>query len=331
MVTKERTLPTMDTKLKAFNLKSDRNPDWCAGCGDFGILNAIQQAVVELQLAPWKVQFFTGIGCSGKTSQFAQMYGIHTLHGRVLPFALGAKIANPHNVVLAAGGDGDGYGIGGGHFLHAGRRNVDITYIVYNNEVYGLTKGQASPTLEVGEQPKSLPLPHISQAINPLALAIASGYTYVARSYSFDAKHLKKTIIEAMNHRGVSFIDVHQPCPTYNDLHPKEYYTEKVSSGDGELPRIQYLEDQGYSGVVEDASNKDEYNAKRTAAIAKAYEASDRVVLGTYWKVDLPTYSDRLKDNFPTLREHAPIDIPFHDDEMRPTTDLASAYAEFLI
>lgn len=327
----EQTLPTLDVKLKPFQLRSDKNPDWCPGCGDFGIVNAIQQAVSELQLQPWKVEFFAGIGCSGKSAQYLQAYGIHTLHGRVLPYALGAKIANPNNVVIATGGDGDGYGIGAGHFMHAGRRNVDITYIVFDNEVYGLTKGQASPTLEVGMQPKSLALPHISQAINPLALAIASGYTFVARSYAFDAKHLKQTIMDAINHRGVSLVDVHQPCPTYNDLHPKEYYTETVNSGQSELPRLQYLEETGYNGFVEDASDLEAYQAKKIAAIAEAYRLTDRVVLGTYWKVDLPTYADRLETNIPLLREYAPMDVPFHDDNMIANTDLSSACEEFVV
>jgi 2-oxoglutarate/2-oxoacid ferredoxin oxidoreductase subunit beta len=324
-------LPVLEptVKLKPFQLKSDKNPDWCPGCGDFGIVNAIQQAVSELGLVPWKVNFFTGIGCSGKSSQYLQAYGVHTLHGRVLPYALGSKIVNPDNVVIAAGGDGDGYGIGGGHYLHAGRRNVDITYIVFNNEVYGLTKGQASPTLEVGAQPKSLALPHISQSINPIALSIATGYTFVARSYSFDAKHLKQTIMQAIEHRGVSIVDVYQPCPTYNDLHPKEYYGEKVIENGTEMPRVYYLEDTGYSGRVDNPSDKAEVVAKKSAAIERAYQIEDRIPLGVYWSIDLPTYEDRLKANIPTLQTHAPIDVPFHDDDMRPTTDLSSACAEF--
>jgi 2-oxoglutarate/2-oxoacid ferredoxin oxidoreductase subunit beta len=321
----------LKTKLKPFQLKSDKTPDWCAGCGDFGIVNAVQQALAELQLEPWNVAFFSGVGCSGKSSQFAQVYGIHTLHGRVLPYALGAKITNPALTVVAAGGDGDGYGIGGGHFLHAGRRNVDITYIVFNNEVYGLTKGQASPTLEVMAQPKSLALPNISQAINPLALAIACGYTFVARSYSFDAKHLKQTIIEAINHRGVSIVDVHQPCPTYNDLHPKEYYTEKVLENGTEMPRVYYLNETGYDGVVTDITDPVAVQAKKVAAIKQAYHLEERVALGVYWKIDLPTYEERLKEVMPPLRKHSPIEIPYHDADMNPTTDLSSAYEEFVL
>lgn len=321
----------LPVKLKPFQLKSDKNPDWCPGCGDFGIVNAIQQAVAEMQLKPWEVHFFSGVGCSGKSTQYAQMYGVHTLHGRVLPYALGSKMTNPANVVIAAGGDGDGYGIGAGHFMHAGRRNVDITYIVFNNEVYGLTKGQASPTLEVGAQPKSLPAPHISQSINPLAMAIACGYTFVARSYSFDAKHLKETLIKAIAHRGVSIVDVHQPCPTYNDLHPKEYYTEKVLENGTEMPRVYYLEDTDYDGRVQDPTNVQEVAAKKIEALQRAYELEERVPLGVYWQINLPTYEDRLKQNLPVLQDSSPYGISYYDEELTPTTDLSSAMEEFVV
>ena len=143
----------MASKLADF--KTDAHNDWCPGCGDFGIVNSIQMALAEMGLPRHKTALFTGIGCSGKTSHFVNVYGVHTLHGRVLTFAQGAKLANPHLTVLAAGGDGDGLGIGAGHFVAAGRRNVDITYIIFNNGVYGLTKGQASPTLKLGEKTKS--------------------------------------------------------------------------------------------------------------------------------------------------------------------------------
>jgi 2-oxoglutarate/2-oxoacid ferredoxin oxidoreductase subunit beta len=325
------TKELLSTKLKPFQLKSDKHPDWCAGCGDFGIVNAVQQALSEIQVAPWNVAFFTGVGCSGKSSQYAQTYGIHTLHGRVLPYALGAKITNPHLTVIAAGGDGDGYGIGGNHFIHAGRRNVDITYIVFNNEVYGLTKGQASPTLEVGLQPKSLPGPNISQGINPLALAIGAGFTFVARSYSFDAKHLRETLIKAINHRGVSIVDVYQPCPTYNDLHPKEYYSEKVLENGTEMPRVYYLEHTDYDPMVKDPNDPIEIQRKKVEAITRAYEIEERLPLGVYYQVELPTYEDRLKTNLPVLKDNPPVDIVYHDDDMNPTTDLTSAMDEFVI
>ena len=145
--------------------------DWCPGCGDFGILSAVQQALAALRLLPHQVSIFGGIGCSGKAVYYLPTYGIHTLHGRVLPYATGAKLANPDLTVIAIGGDGDGLGIGAGHFVNSGRRNLDLTYILFNNAIYGLTKGQAAPTLPLGSQTKSLPEPTIQGAVNPLMLS----------------------------------------------------------------------------------------------------------------------------------------------------------------
>jgi 2-oxoglutarate ferredoxin oxidoreductase subunit beta len=175
-----------------------------------------------------------------------------------------------------------------------------------------------------------LALPHISQSINPLALAIAAGYTFVARSYSFDAKHLKQTIMAAIEHRGISLVDVHQPCPTYNDLHPKEYYSEKVMENGTEMPRVYYLDDTGYDGVVVDSSDVEAMNTKKIEAIERAYKLEERIAFGVYWKVDMPTY-DRLQSVIPALRGTSPITIPFHDEDMIPTTDLSYAYEEFLV
>jgi uncharacterized protein YeaO (DUF488 family) len=172
--------------------------DWCPGCGDFGILNAVQQALAGLNLAPHQVAIFGGIGCSGKAVYYLPTYGVHTLHGRVLPYATGAKLANPELTVIAVGGDGDGLGIGAGHFVNTGRRNLDLTYILFNNEVYGLTKGQAAPTLPLGLQPKSLPEPTIQAGVNPLMLALAAGYTWIGRGYAYHVRHLvgvKKTAL----------------------------------------------------------------------------------------------------------------------------------------
>jgi len=153
--------------------------DWCPGCGDFGILSALQLALVDLQLAPSKVVIFSGIGCHAKTPHFVNAYGIHTLHGRTLPFAIGAKLAQPGLEVIAVMGDGDGLGIGAGHFVNTGRRNIDITVLIHDNGVYGLTKGQASPTLKLGLRTKSLPKPNINEGVNPIALALAAGYTFI--------------------------------------------------------------------------------------------------------------------------------------------------------
>ena len=170
--------------LKLADYKTNVHNDWCAGCGDFGILNAIQMALSEMQIPPDRAAIFSGIGCSGKTPHFINTYGVHTLHGRVLPFAQGAKLANPELEIIAVGGDGDGLGIGAGHFVGAGRKNVDMPYILFNNAVYGLTKGQASPTLKLGEKTKSLAVPNANNSVNPIALALIAGFTFIARSYS---------------------------------------------------------------------------------------------------------------------------------------------------
>ena len=151
--------------LKVGDYKTDVHNDWCPGCGDFGIVNSIQMALAEMEIPRHETAIFSGIGCSGKTSHFINVFGVHTLHGRVLPFAQGAKISNPNLKIIAVGGDGDGLGIGAGHFVAAGRRNVDMTYIIFDNAVYGLTKGQASPTLKLGEKTKSLPTPNTNLSL----------------------------------------------------------------------------------------------------------------------------------------------------------------------
>jgi len=318
--------------LKASQLKSDVHSDWCPGCGDFGITNSIQQAIAGLGLKPWETFLVSGVGCSGKIPHYVHVYGMHTLHGRSLAFAQGAKIANPDLTVIAAGGDGDGYGIGAGHFVHAGRRNVDIAYVVFNNEVYGLTKGQASPTLAQGAQPKSLSLPNPTTAINPIALALSCGYTFIARSYAFDAKHLKETLMKAIQHKGVALVDVLQPCPTYNNLHTKDYFAEMVDVGGAQVPRTYYLEDDGYDGVVKNPNDIHEVNAKMTACFDRAHRHEERVALGVYYQIQRPTFHDTLKKNLPLLNEFAPVQLPYYDEKSGlATTDISKAASEFVI
>ena len=318
--------------FKPMQYKSDVHADWCPGCGDFGIVNGIQGALAEMQLPPWETFLFSGVGCSGKTPHYIKVYGAHTLHGRVLPFALGAKIANPKLTVIAAGGDGDGYGIGAGHFVHAGRRNIDLTYVVFDNEVYGLTKGQASPTLQRGAQPKSLPSPNINLALNPMALALTCGYTFIARTYAFDAKHMKATLQAAVQHRGMALVDVLQPCPTYNDLHTKEFYAGSLEGPDGNtIPRVYYLDQEGYDGVVQNPQDAQEVNEKRLRAFEKANALEDRVPLGIYYQIQLPTYDELLKQNMPILKDYTPIELPYMDAANNPTTDLGSAMHEFIV
>ena len=259
--------------LKLSDYKTDFHNDWCPGCGDFGIENAIQMALAEMKIPRHEAVIFSGIGCSGKTSHLINVYGIHTLHGRVLPFAQGAKIANPELTIVAAGGDGDGLGIGAGHFVAAGRRNVDMTYIIFDNGVYGLTKGQAAPTLRLGEQTKSLPKPNTNYNVNPIGLAVASGFTFVARAYSYDVRQLKDLIIAAIKHEGLAYLDVIQPCTTYNDINTREWYAgdESTDSSEKPRPRIYKIEETGFDPVVhyEDEAELDE---KLSQALIKSLE-----------------------------------------------------------
>ena len=294
--------------LKLADYKTDVHNDWCPGCGDFGIVNAIQMALAEMGIERDKAAMFSGIGCSGKTSHYINTYGVHTLHGRVLTFAQGAKIANPEMTVVAVGGDGDGLGIGAGHFVAAGRRNVNMTYIIFDNGVYGLTKGQASPTLKLGEKTKSLPTPNTNSNVNPIGLAVASGFTFVARGYSYDIKHLKNLIMQAVNHKGLSFLDVLQPCPTYNDLNTRDWYagTDLVDEAQKRHSRIYKLEEQGFEPVVHYDSEV-EVNEKLSQALIKSLEWGNKIPIGVFYKNPLVSpYTQRIKDKIPNYLENSP-------------------------
>ncbi|MBA4437324.1 MAG: 2-oxoacid:ferredoxin oxidoreductase subunit beta [Nitrosopumilus sp.] len=294
--------------LKMADFKTDVHNDWCPGCGDFGIVNAIQMALAEMGLERDKTAIFSGIGCSGKTSHYINTYGVHTLHGRVLTFAQGAKIANPEMTIVAVGGDGDGLGIGAGHFVAAGRRNVNMTYIIFDNGVYGLTKGQASPTLKLGEQTKSLPSPNTNYNVNPIGLAVASGFTFVARGYSYDVRHLKDLIIQAVNHKGLSFLDVLQPCPTYNDLNTRDWYagTDLMDEAQKRHSRIYKLEDHGYDPVVH-FNEEAEVNERLTQALIKSLEWGNKIPTGVFYKNEIITpYTVRLRDKVPNYLENPP-------------------------
>ena len=293
---------------RAADFKTDVHNDWCPGCGDFGILNAIQMALAETGIRRDKTAIFAGIGCSGKTYSFINTYGVNTLHGRVLPFAQGAKIANNDLTVIAVGGDGDGLGIGAGHFVAAGRRNVDMTYIIFDNGVYGLTKGQASPTLRLGEKPKSLATPNKTDNVNPLGLAVTSGFTFVARGYSYDVRHLKDLIIRAIYHRGLSFLDVLQPCPTYNDINTRDWYAGEDLAGESmeRHSRIYKLEDTGYDPVIH-YDTKEEINEKMTQALIKSLEWDDRIPTGIFYTNGISTpYNERILDDIPNYIENPP-------------------------
>ncbi|HKU83204.1 MAG TPA: 2-oxoacid:ferredoxin oxidoreductase subunit beta [Candidatus Nitrosocosmicus sp.] len=311
----------MEYKLADF--KTSVHNDWCAGCGDFGILNAIQMSLYELAIPSHQAAIFSGIGCSGKTPHFINTFGIHTLHGRVLPFAQGAKLANPNLKILAVGGDGDGLGIGSGHFVNSGRRNIDITYIIYNNGVYGLTKGQASPTLKLGMKTKSLPQANVNDSINPIALACISGFTYVARGYSYDIKHLKEVIKKGVMHGGLSFIDVLQPCPTYNDINTKEWYQSfKLDENNPSIriPKIYKLEEEGYNGMVD---NDEESSAKIIKAIEKSKEWENRIPVGVFYEnKNTPTYEDRIQSRIDNYKKYPPALQTIKEENDNPNINI---------
>ena len=189
---------------------------WCPGCGDFGVLKALKGAMAELGKDPEEVLLVTGIGCSGKLSSYFESYGFHSIHGRSLPVARAAKLANPGLEVVAAGGDGDGYGIGGNHFMHSARENHDMTYIVFNNEIFGLTKGQTSPTSPMGHKSKTQPHGSAKAPIRPLSLGLTSGASYVARTAAVNPNQAQEILVEAIQHDGFAHIDFLTQCPTWN-------------------------------------------------------------------------------------------------------------------
>lgn len=304
----------MATKLELKSYKSDVHNNWCPGCGDFGILTAMQMALFQLKIEPHRVALFSGIGCSGKTPHYVNVNGFHTLHGRVLPTASGAKIANKDLTVIAVGGDGDGYGIGSGYFVNTGRRNLDFTYIVMNNSVYGLTKGQASPTLAKGIKTKSLPEATILEGINPIALAIGAGYTFIARGYALEVRYLANLIAAAIRHKGSSFIDVLQTCPTYNDLYTKEWY----DAGPEGKSRIYKLEDTGYDPDVHDPNDGDEIIAKKVQAVSRSYEWGSQIPVGVYYRAERPTFGEELAVRRPSLGETSLVDSDLNDRDVQP-------------
>ena len=208
--------------------KAEIPPDWCPGCGDFGVLNALFQVFAELAIEPHDVMVVSGIGCSSNLPGYVRVNGVHSVHGRALPFATGIKLANHGMTVIVAGGDGDGYGIGLNHFIQAMRRNINLTYIVMDNEIYGLTTGQASPTTETGMKTKSTPEGNLEGMLNPLALALASGCGYVARGFSGQPKQLLQLYKEAIRYPGFALIDVFSPCVTFNKVNTYQWFRDRV-------------------------------------------------------------------------------------------------------
>ena len=203
-------------------------PNWCPGCGDFSVQASIQRAAANVGLEPENLAIVSGIGCSGRISGYINAYGFHGIHGRALPIAQGLKMANRELTVIASGGDGDGFAIGMGHTIHAIRRNMNITYIVMDNQIYGLTKGQTSPRSAFGFKTKSTPAGSVEAAVSPLELALAAGATFVAQSFSSNLKQLTHLIEEGLKHEGFAFINVFSPCVTFNKINTYDWFKEHI-------------------------------------------------------------------------------------------------------
>lgn len=251
---------------------------WCAGCGDFGVLAALKQACADLALEPRNVAFISGIGCSGKISGYLHSYAFHGVHGRALPTATAVKLANKDLTVIVAGGDGDGYAIGAGHFLHAVRRNPNMTYIVMDNQTYGLTKGQSSPTSMLGFKAGPHPQGNPDAPINGLAIALAAGGTFVARGFSSEPKQMTEMIKEAVRHPGFALVEVMSPCVTFNKVNTYKWFKENVYH-------------------VEDIPEYDVHD--RTKAFATLMQPG-KIPLGIFYRETRPTLEDL------TLRQDSP-------------------------
>ncbi len=219
MAEKETLEPQPPLKREAKDYKSGNEPIWCPGCGDFGVLASLYDALAVYNFDPKDVVVVSGIGCSSRLPGFLNTYGFHGVHGRALPIGMGVKLANPELNVIVTGGDGDGFAIGGGHIPHACRRNVDLTYIVMDNEIYGLTKGQISPTSPLGLDTGSTPEGSIEKPLNPIALCLIYGASFVSRAYSGKRQEMNKLIVRAIDHKGFSFIDAYSPCITFYDTY----------------------------------------------------------------------------------------------------------------
>ena len=250
------------------------HPTWCPGCGDFPILKCVKEALVQLEIPPHRVVMTSGIGCGSKLPHYMRVNEFNSIHGRALPVAMGLKLANHELTIISITGDGDGYGIGGNHFIHTCRRNPDIVHIVENNQVYGLTKGQYSPTSDLGYMTTTSPEGTIEAAINPIALAIAAGATFVSRVNAGHPKHMTEVIMKAIDHRGYALIDVLQPCVTYNKKNTYAWY-----------------KDRAY--VVNDEPGYDPHD--KVAAFKKAHEWEEKIPIGIiYQEEGRPTYEEQV-------------------------------------
>lgn len=304
------------------NFRTDLTVDWCPGCGDFGILTSLTQVLGEMDFDPTDVAVVSGIGCSGKTPHYVNVAGMHTLHGRSVPFAVGVKLANPNLKVIVAGGDGDTLGIGAGHFVAEGRRNVGLTIMIHDNQVYGLTKGQAGPTMGLGMKTKSLSRPNVFGNINPITLALAAGYSFVARGFSFDTKQLKEIIKRAIVHEGSSVIDILQPCPTYNNINTMEVYRNRVYK----------MEDDKEWDPVVNTSNEDQLVTKYEQAYLKGLESGDKIPTGIFFENrTVPSFPKRITEYNKNYIKNPPALQLVSDKKGKSLVDPMKTFADKLI
>jgi 2-oxoglutarate ferredoxin oxidoreductase subunit beta len=271
------------------DFRNNVKPNWCPGCGDFSVQAAIQKAAANVGLEPEEVAIITGIGCSGRLSGYINAYGVHGIHGRSLPLAQGVKMANKDLTVIASGGDGDGYAIGMGHTIHALRRNMNMTYIVMDNQIYGLTKGQTSPSSAPGFVTKSTPKGNIEQNVAPLEIAISSGATFVAQGFSSDIKGLTEMIEDAINHDGFSFVNVFSPCVTYNKVNTYDWFKENLTS-------------------IDDIEDYDVTDKQKAMQNVLAYESLLKGIV--YQDTETPSYESQIAelDDTPLAKKDIKID-----------------------
>ncbi|MBU1036771.1 2-oxoacid ferredoxin oxidoreductase [Patescibacteria group bacterium] len=273
----------MPENLNIKSYETPVKPSWCPGCGNHAIWVALRQALVKMKIKPWEVAFTFGIGCNSNGANFIKGYILHALHGRPLPCAEAIRWTNHKlKAVIAIGGDGDSFGIGLSHFIHACRRNVDVLYLTHDNQIYGLTTGQTSPTSVKGFKSKSTPFGNIEEPINPLALALSNGASFVARGFAGETEHLTSLIINGIKHRGFALIDVFQPCITFNHLNTFAWFRERVYK----------LEETNYQPT------------NKKLAWQKSLELGHKIPLGLFYQERKATYFDEL----PQLKKEALVE-----------------------
>jgi 2-oxoglutarate ferredoxin oxidoreductase subunit beta len=280
------------------DLNTAARPTWCPGCGNFGIWNALKRALIETKADPINTAIVGGVGCSGKIPHWVQTYGFHGLHGRTLPVATGLKLANQKLNVIAEGGDGDGYDEGTNHLIHACRRNVNITYIVHNNQVFGLTKGQTSPTSDPGYHSGTSPWGSREEPINPLALAISAHASFVARGYAADMPHLVSIMTAALQHEGFALVDIMQPCVTFNKVNTYDWYNSRIYK----------------IGPKEKGKGKHDPTNKVKALTRSLEWGDDGIPIGIFYQEKRAGFGHDM----PQLKKTTLVDKNIHDIDIEP-------------